>query len=294
MSIGFSKLGQHGRLGNQLHQYALLISVSEKTGYDIDLPKDLFNRIHHGQKCLLDNFNLSRANFRDFSPQNIFFELGYRNYDESVFLVPDGTDFQGHFEHQRYASDVRSILLEEFSLKNHIYDACAEKFNNFILKNAGFNKPLVSLHIRRGDLVDAPPEESSWAFSFAPGTPYGDYYSKAIDLLPKDCFIFVFSGGARLGGGDLIQKNKTDLEWCKNNIFKDDRFVFVDDFNDIETLFFMSMVDFNITSYGSTFSWWGSFLNKNSIVFAPERFFPTEKFSSYSSDQFYPSSWKLL
>lgn len=292
--IGFSSLGVHGRLGNQLHQYALLKAVSEKTGFEIALKKDIFDSVHHGQKCLLENFKLPSANFVDFRPQFSFMETGYRVYEESVFSVKDNTDFFGHFEHQKYASDIRDILLEEFALKDEIFDSCQRKLRELLRKeDKDQSKPLVVLHIRRGDLVDAPPEESSWAFSFAPGTPYGDYYSKAIEKLP-DCNILVFSGGARMGGMELEERNRIDIEWCRDNIFKDDRFIFAGNFNDIETFYCMTNCDYNITSYGSTFSWWGSFLNPKSVVFAPRKFFPTVKFNEFSEDQFYPPYWSLI
>ena len=54
--ITFQQLGNYGRLGNQLFQYALLKSVSLKTNNQIILPTDFFNRNWHNQKCLLNCF----------------------------------------------------------------------------------------------------------------------------------------------------------------------------------------------------------------------------------------------
>jgi hypothetical protein len=291
--VGFSRIGEYGRLGNQLHQYALLKAVSVKTGFSIFLPENLESRTHHGQKCLLGNFRLPSATYESFTPNFTFVESGYRNYDDSVFSVRKGTDFVGHFEHQKYATDIRDVLIEEFRLEDKIFDKCRARYESVLGSQKGSNL-IASLHIRRGDLEDAPAEENSWSFSFDPGTPYGDYYQSALDKLPSDCNVLVFSGGARLSGDSLVERNRRDLNWCRNNIVKDKRLIFVEDFDDIETLYAMNNVDVNITSYGSTFSWWGSFLNKKSTVFAPKRFFPTEKFSNYSADQFYPPFWKLL
>ena len=49
--ITFSKLGKYGRLGNQLFQYAILIVIREKIGYEIKL-HDLSKTVWHGQKNL--------------------------------------------------------------------------------------------------------------------------------------------------------------------------------------------------------------------------------------------------
>jgi len=291
--ISFNSIGNHGRLGNQMHQYALLKAVSERTGLGICLPTNLSHREHHGQKCLLSNFRLESAQYADINPIYTFRENGYRVYDENVFLVKPGTNFSGHFEHQKYATDIREHLMSEFRLKDSIYYKCKQKYESF-LASKGVSNKIASLHIRRGDLTEAPLEENSWAFSMAKGTPYGDYYQSALDKLPNDCSILVFSGGARLSGDDLEKRNKEDLDWCRRNMIQDKRLIYVDNFDDMETLYAMNHVDINITSYGSTFSWWGSFLNKKSVVFAPKRFFPTKNYDQYKPSQFYPYFWNLL
>ena len=55
--ITFSKLGELGRLGNQLFQYAALRGLSLKNNYEIFLP-NLKIAEWHGQKCLLEEFNM--------------------------------------------------------------------------------------------------------------------------------------------------------------------------------------------------------------------------------------------
>ena len=56
--ITFSRLGEFGRLGNQLFQYAMLYVLGKEKEYEIKIP-DFQNKYHHGQKCLLDNFNIT-------------------------------------------------------------------------------------------------------------------------------------------------------------------------------------------------------------------------------------------
>lgn len=284
--ITFSQIGLHGRLGNQLHQYALLKAVSERTGHKIYLPHGLNFRNWHGQQCMLENFKLTSANYEDIEIRHRYIEHGYRIYDEGVFNVPSNTDFFGHFEHKNYANDIRDILLDEFQIKNEIEN----KIQSIL---AQYSKPTVSLHIRRGDLLDAPDSDSAWSRSFGLDSIYGKYYGTALSLVPQDCVIFVFSGGARLGGDALKARNLSDLNWCKKH-FVDSRAIFVEDLNDIETFCLMKSCTYNITSYGSTFSWWASFLNKNQNIIAPKVFFPTDFYKNLSTDQFYPSTWQLI
>ncbi len=56
--ITFTQLGKYGRLGNQLFQYAALRGIALEKNLEAKIPD--FNNSHwHGQKCVLDNFNLS-------------------------------------------------------------------------------------------------------------------------------------------------------------------------------------------------------------------------------------------
>jgi len=56
------QLGQNGRLGNQLFQYAVLRAVSLRSGFESTIP-DINSRNWHGQNCLLGNFNLKSRVF---------------------------------------------------------------------------------------------------------------------------------------------------------------------------------------------------------------------------------------
>ena len=55
--ITFPQLGQVGRLGNQLFQYAALKGLGLRKNYTVKIPR-FDDLIWHGQECLLKNFNL--------------------------------------------------------------------------------------------------------------------------------------------------------------------------------------------------------------------------------------------
>ena len=86
--ITFLELGRWGRLGNQLFQYAALKSLSIDKGYKIKLPKNLYNHSWHGQKCLLDNFNLEFEFLEDNDLINIttYNQVGNsHNFDQGFY-----------------------------------------------------------------------------------------------------------------------------------------------------------------------------------------------------------------
>lgn len=275
--ITFSQLGSYGRLGNQIFQYALLKSVNIKTGYDIVLPHNLYNRTYHGQKCLLNNFKLPSCNYGKISFEHMFTEKQNRLYDEEVYTIKDNTNFSGFFQNPNYYTNIREELINEFEM----IDPIQEKINNY-LNSKGTT---VSLHVRRGDISDGTnPIDTSWSNDFSIGSVQYEYYKKSIDSIPENSTILLFTGGSR--------KNTTDddIKWCKEH-FKDERIVFVDGFNDIETFGLMKSCDYNITSFASTFSWWASFLNKNNNVIAPKKYYPSE---NIEPSTIYPKNWKLL
>ena len=282
--ITFSSLGKYGRLGNQLFQYSILKSVSNKTGFEIVLDKDINTFTWHGQKCLLKNFSLKSANYGKSTARNRYSEntndliLSPKIYDENVYKVSDDTNFFGYFQSPKYYEDIKDILRDELEMDSQYEDFSDEYLNQF-------QNTTVSLHVRRGDVSDGTNRGCEWANDFTPNSIQYQYYKNSLDSIPQDSTILLFTGGNR------ENKNNKDYEWCKNN-FKDERIVFVNDMNELETISIMKKVNINITGFKSTFSWWGSFLNKNENVIAPKNFNPS---ISYSDNlEVYPSYFKLL
>ena len=79
--ITFLELGRYGRLGNQLFQYAMLKSVSLARGYEIKVP-NLDEQEWHGQKCLLNMFNIKCDYLTDKDKSSI-----QRNFVESSSVL---------------------------------------------------------------------------------------------------------------------------------------------------------------------------------------------------------------
>jgi len=278
--ITFTKLGEFGRLGNQLFQLALLKYVSCKTGYQICLPNDIDDRIWHGQKCLLKNFKLPSVIRKDIEPEHIFTEKKLRTYDKTVLEVSPMTDFEGYFINANYVKKIIEDLRKEFEL----IDPIDTKINNLISKE---RYPVVSLHVRRGDNTDpnVNPIHSKWGNDYSENSPLYKYYNQALSIIPENSKIFLFTGGSRSSD----QNNISDLEWCKLHI-KDDRIIYVNHLNDLESFCFMSKSDYTICSFTSTFGIWAGYLNKKGTIIVPKKYHPFEN-QFKNPDDIYFKNW---
>ena len=92
--ITYSALGNNGRLGNQLFQYALLLGVQAKLDRNIVLPETI------GNIQLFQCFDIKGCHF--FNERDIFspyrFEERQFHFDKKVFRTEDHTDFKGYFQ----------------------------------------------------------------------------------------------------------------------------------------------------------------------------------------------------
>jgi hypothetical protein len=158
MTLSFNQLGQHGRLGNQMFQYAALKGIAKFRGFDFAIPPSSgvdewreHQLIKHFKLdpdlkiCHVDNQNLYEEKFYHFDP-------------ELLLNCPDGVDLKGFYQTDKYFSHIRDELLKDFSFKDN------------------FEKPLekyVSLHVRRGDYLNNPQHHPTCSV---------EYYLKALEI----------------------------------------------------------------------------------------------------------------
>ena len=259
--ITFSRLGNHGRLGNQMFQYALLKSISLKNNFMMAIPK----QHHQLAECFeitskaydLDNDKVRRVLQKMYKVQEPSFE-----FHSNILSVSDNTDLAGNFQTDKYFVDYREVILKEFTFKEHIRNKCEPILEN--LKSS--KKQLVSLHIRRGDYVNLQQYHPLCDVEF---------YKKAMSHFDNVKFV-CFSD---------------DIEWCK------EAFNFVDDmwFSNTDDpymdLCLMSMCDHNIIA-NSSYSWWAAWLNTNKEkrIIAPKQWFGS-KYSYHNTKDLLPEGW---
>jgi hypothetical protein len=260
--ITFSSLGNHGRLGNQMFQYALLKSVSNKNNFIFAIPKknhQLFECFD--LKCKV--YDLDKNN-ELIKKMKIFQELNF-DFDSSVYSCGDNVNYYGNFQTEKYFLNIREELLKDFSFKKEIYN----ESNEYIKNLKKHNKPIVSIHVRRGDYVNIQ--------NYHPLCTL-EYYKKSLENF-KDCIILCLSD---------------DIDWCRQNL----NFIKDINFSNFENpyidLCLMTLCDHNIIA-NSSFSWWGAWLNKNNekIVFAPKNWFGP-MYEQHNIKDLIPEKWQRI
>ncbi len=273
--ITYLNLGNGGRLGNQMFQYATLLSVATKNGYEYGIPfeneNNLYSHLDLNTKQLIYNsmdllkaFNLSCNNVKDKTTFiNKFNEKEGWKFDKSIFNIQDNTNIEGYFQSELYFKDIEHIIKKEFQFKDYILNTCTEKRDKW---NDG--RDLVAIHIRRGDYLGYP------LIMAISGT---DYYERALkNFTDKDYKYIIFSDDLKWSKNCFGEENE-DLIYCENE----------GPIAHIYDLCQMSLCDHFIIA-PSSFSWWAAWLssNKNKKVIRPLQPFPPNNTHDY-----YPNEW---
>ena len=248
--LSFNSLGNLGRLANQMFQYASLKGIAKNRGYGWLLPEKggfgatdtavrnsphniftVFPRINSLQNTeRVSNTNMKRHP-----------EITH-NFDEHLFnKCPNDVDLFGYYQTEKYFKHIEDEIRNDFTFYDDVTKDCKDVINNI-------DSEIISLHIRRGDYLYNPNH---------PVQPI-EYYAKALEQLPEDIPVIVFSD---------------DSEWCsRHEFFENDRFMISEDNEDHYDLCLMSMCDYHIIA-NSSFSWWGAWLGKSKKVIAPKDWF---------------------
>lgn len=230
-----SWMSPSARLGNNIFQIGILFVLHKKYGYEIVQP----NKGEQFWDCFDVNIKNQEANTNhSYTEQCILEEL------DNVYSIQDGTDVRGWFQSFIYYKDYKKDYINFLKFKNIHVDEAYKKYETI---KAKYNLPLTSVHYRRTDFLDPSSEHIHGNLS-----KYG-YYENAFTSIKDECVYLIFSD---------------DIEWCKNNV-KQKNVEYIE-FDQYKSLFLMTLCDYNIIS-NSTFSWWGAFMNKNSTVYAPDK-----------------------
>ena len=249
-----------GRLGNQLFQVGLLFAIRERRGFDFSLAQN--------GEALWDCFDLDIPDTRSEFPHRFDEVNGTCNYDPRVFEQPDGTSYHGYFQSYHYLEDCKPSLLR-FLQFNVRHRALTEAMLFAYRRRHG--RPLVSLHVRRGDYVNTVLEDH-WGNLASDG-----YYERAVEAIGHDVTYIVFSD---------------DLAWCRRSLDLEN--VEFADVDECTSLCLMAGCDVNVVA-NSSFSWWGAFLNPMGEVYAPSRWFgPAMPPPNDRQDDIVPPVWRTI
>lgn len=267
----------HGRLGNQLFEYAAARGLAALHNTDVALDDRMLRAM--GDKPAEQHFfwktvapdRLPPDRFK--SPLRYALWRGLRlsprllregRHSENTFLnAPDGSYLHGYWQRPHYFAHIENELRDELRF------ATEPEGQNASTAARIANETSVSVHVRRGDFE---------ALGLVTPT---DFYHRAIQTLfetiGSTAHVFFFSDSP---------------EWIRSNLAPHYDSTVVDHNGpeaDFEDLRLISLCQHNIIS-PSSFSWWGAWLNGNpeKIVIGPgpaER--PAEK-------GWYPQTWRRV
>lgn len=286
--VTFYTLGQMGRLGNQLFQYAALKSLALKNNFEVKIPNPQ-TRKWHGQTCLLDQFNLEVDYLTEEDIQTLeqsYQEPDWKTYDKNFFNIPDNTDITGFFQSLFYFEEFKDKIKKELTPKSEYLTPAIKEINRIKLLH---NCEIVSVHIRRGDNMTN--GQTGLIKAFDKGGLYETYFNNAKNLFEyhdKKVKFLIFTGGQRDS-----EDNKIDIDWCKE-FFKGDEYLFSEGRSQLEDFSLIMSCDHNILSHASSFGWWAAYNNPNpnKIVVAPEYYHPDEL--NLKRPKFYPNNFTII
>ena len=254
-----------GRLGNQLFQCGLLFSIKNKTGQSFYLKRGV-GHSHQFWKC----FDVDHIPSTSFYAKRKSYSCPYEFYPE-IYNHTESIIYDGYFQNLSYYDNCKDSYIDFLKFKSEHKEYAIQKITE--LRNR-YNIPIVSVHIRRGDYLHGKAEHV-WG-NLAKTNYYNDIFNK---LGPENLYL-IFSD---------------DLEWCRENLknvnLKNIEFI---DSDEYKCLCMLSMCDINIIA-NSSFSWWGAFLNKNSIVYAPSKWTgPLDKSPCRIHQNYIFSEWNKI
>ena len=239
----------NGGLGNQLFQIASIYSLARTQSAN-------FYATYMNNKNPHSNNDYSKSIFRKIKYYDKYYEKQYIIIQEPSQLFTCKITFpifyqnilmSGHFQNEKYFSNYRDEIITMFAIEPDRYLYLSNKYK--YLNNGFF------IHFRRGDYVNNPHYDI-----------LDNYYEKAFEKMKdKKCFYYILSD---------------DIEYCKqltslNNFLCNKEYNYIEDENEINSLYIMSLCVNGGIAANSTFSWWGGYLNQNpkKIVMYPKKWY---------------------
>jgi hypothetical protein len=259
--IGFNHLGKHGRLGNQMFQYAALRGIAARHNYEFCIPESNFQNPWQDHQ-LFEAFELPNLKHKKFLPANYYQEPHFHYSQEYVDKCPDNVNIYGYFQTEKYFKNIKKSIKEDFTFKKEILEPCKEAFD--------FDQ-MISLHVRRTDYLEKSKDHPPCSM---------EYYQNALTQFNSDIPVMVFSD---------------DVYWCrKQDLFSSDRFMISENTWNLIDMCLMTLCSHHIIS-NSSFSWWGAWLSGSKNVIAPAQWFGDSGYTaSNNTKDIVPEEWTRL
>jgi hypothetical protein len=232
-----------GGLGNQMFQAAHTLSQAWKKGVESKFKAESWTPMQGRQTDNYRNNIFRNLNFvEDFGHVGRVSE-GPWEYTELNPQWDQPQEFYGYFQSSKNFLGYDKEIQKTFEPTEEFIDRMINRYPELTQEKT------LSVHIRRGDCFMNPDIHPMVT---------KEYVERALELVPEYSNIFIFSD---------------DKIWIKEN-FNFPNMIIVDELEDYEEMWLMSLCKNHIIS-NSTFSWWGTFLNKkeNKKIIAPSIWF---------------------
>ena len=266
MTVSFNGLGNEGRLGNQMFQYAFIRGMSKRYGYDFIIPDANANRFdNYG---LFDCFKLEGCKTGEGSYPTL--ECRDTAFNQK-FLddCSDNTNYSGVFQTEKYFANATEELRKDFTFHKEILDPCQE-----FIDNVG---DVIFLHVRRGNSNLVGNRGEKWSYQMLQ-----DYHP----LMKKEYYLEALS---HFDESKKVIVLSDTIDWCKKQDWlQDDRFLFSDSsyevFDDGASVPYIDLCLMSLCSGGiianSSMSWWGAWLqNDTGKIIAPNPWYGAKAYN---------------
>jgi hypothetical protein len=262
--IGFNALGQLGRLGNQMFQFAALKGIARHRGFEYCFPPTQ-NKNEWTDHQLFNPFKLastSQLNVQFIDADRPIVMEDTFSFNGKLFNeCPDWVSIQGYFQTEKYFKHIRDELLKDFEFRDEILEPAQ--------KTMSYWKNPIALHIRRTDYTTNPNHT----------TLSMDYYEKALSKFDESSEVIIFSD---------------EPQWCmRQNLFESDRFMISETGNNYMDMCLMTLCSGHIIA-NSSFSWWGAWLSNSKNVVAPSGWFKGSDNEHLDTKDIIPETWIVI
>ena len=266
MTVCFNGLGNEGRLGNQMFQYAFMRGMSKKYGYDFMIPHESVDR--YDNYGLFDCFELEGCKTGEGSYPTL--ECRDTAFNQK-FLddCSDNTNYSGVFQTEKYFANATEELRKDFTFHKEILDPCQE-----FIDNVG---DVIFLHVRRGNSNLVGKRGEKWSYQLLQ-----DYHP----LMKKEYYLEALS---HFDESKKVIVLSDTIDWCKEQDWlQDDRFLFSDSsyevFDDGASVPYIDLCLMSLCSGGiianSSMSWWGAWLqNDTGKIIAPNPWYGAKAYN---------------
>jgi hypothetical protein len=273
----------HGRLGNQMFQYAAARALAARLGVGVAL--DTREVLARGEGVLTDIFDLplvpaeplppSRARaplryalWRKFGQSPVFRRERGLGYNPAFEAWGDGSYLHGYWQSERYFADIGDLLRADFTFPE------TKDARNVEMAARIAETTAISLHVRRGDYV------ALAAHVLCDQAYYDAALERLLPGIDGPVTVFVFSDDPGWAAANLplpCDKVVVDINGPEAG-FEDMRL--------------MSLCDHHIIA-NSSFSWWGAWLNPSpgKRVAGPGRWFGNP---ALSNPDLLPAGWQRI